>query len=149
MPKVKESWHKKSRIPCLLCQMLMRIGITKGIIFDFYAKGEGSCPATWARPPSAFCRASYGPPRCKRFPAGAFGYRSDSNPIVPKRKKAAFSGCLLRLHGGGFEPSTSTTSRWHSPAELAVHCITIMHDLKKLSSTLSRKFSRLAFSYLS
>ncbi len=29
---------------------------------------------------------------------------------------------LFRLHEIGFEPMTSTTSRWHSPAELLVHC---------------------------
>ena len=29
---------------------------------------------------------------------------------------------LFRLHEIGFEPMTSTTSRWHSPAELLVRC---------------------------
>ena len=54
-----------------------------------------------------------------------------------KEKKQPLSKLLFRLHGGGFEPSTSTTSRWHSPAELAVHCITIMHDLEKLSTVIA------------
>ena len=36
----------------------------------------------WCRicPTVCFGRHTYGPPRCKRIPAGAFDYRSDSNP---------------------------------------------------------------------
>ena len=60
-------------------------------------EANGSDRKAGVCPKSAFGRASYGPPRCKRFPAGAFGYRSDSNPIMPKRKKAAFSGNVIKL----------------------------------------------------
>ena len=50
-----------------------------------------------------------------------------------------YHGLTTLIHGVGFEPTTSTTSRWHSPAELAVHFITIMHDLGKLSSGMTKK----------
>ena len=87
-------------------------------------------------PPGSPAQAAYAAEPCAGSASADAPFQTPPSRI--KSKKDRLSPVLLLLRGGGFEPSTSTTSRWHSPAELAAHCITIMHELEKLSSGLKQ-----------
>ena len=63
----------------------------------------------------------YGPSRCRRNPAGASGYRSIQTQYWANKWKEGPRGSLFHLGAIGFEPTTSTVWRWHSPAELHAH----------------------------
>ena len=108
-------------------------------ILDCRADSQGAFEARLGLP------AATGSPRAGRLASGNTQLPSSRGASTPHRaelnRKGNPFGLPFCLHGGGFEPSTSTTSRWHSPAELAVHCITIMHDLWNLSSIWTKNLS--------